>query len=213
MNTAKTTTRSALQVLVLLGVLGAGGAWGQAIQIQTLKTDSGCSLLLAAGTTVEQPVQWTGSCENGLAANVGILSYQFDAGPVRGKVRWHVKAMFKNGKQIGVTWFVADPVLRFQNTDGSKPMVLVIRRDGQEASRKALQPTDSLEQSFQTADAMINEAQSLGLPSMSADVLKNDIRQWYQNPNQYTGSSVASSRAAPLSSDDPKVFGRSARGG
>jgi hypothetical protein len=163
-------------------------------QERSFKTDNGCSVVMTTNAPIEQPVQWTGRCVNGLASGVGILSYQFDTDSL-GKARWHVKTMLTNGKENGVSWLVADPAIR-QSNDATFNMNLYIRRNGERLSRKSLQTTDSLDQSLQTADALANEAQGLGLPTMSADVLKIDIRQWYQNPSQYTGGASTSNMAS-----------------
>lgn len=158
------------KLLLVLIAVTSWGAWGQGAEMRTLKTDAGCTVVWPVGLTIQQPVQWTGRCENGLATGLGLLSYQFDTGSL-GIARWHIKAMFVNGKENGVNWVVADPIDR-QSNDSSFSMSLSIRRDGERLSRKILQPSIPLDQALQTADAMVSEAQSLGLPTMTADVLK-----------------------------------------
>lgn len=200
-----------IKIIFSLVSMCASLAWGQSRSSNAYKTDVGCSVLLGGDAVIEEPVQWTGRCESGLVSGLGILSYQFDTRSL-GIARWHIKFRFLNGKEHGAGWSVADPLIR-QSNDSSFSIILQVRRDGERLRRATLRPSDSLDQSLQKAEEIANEAVSLGLPTMTADELKNDIRQWYLNPSQYTGGGKAAGSAAQRGTDDPKTVGRGMRGG
>ena len=185
--------------------------WGQGRSFKAYKTDDGCSVLMSGDAMFEEPVQWTGRCESGLVSGLGIFSGQFDTRSL-GIARWHSKFRFLNGKEHGAGWVVADPLVR-QTNDSTFSMRLQVRRDGERLKRTSLWPSDPLDQSLQKAEEFVNEAVRLGLPTMTADELKNDVRQWYQNPSQYTGGGKAAGSAVQRGTDDPKTTGRGVRVG
>jgi len=201
-----------IRIVCALGLMCASLVWGQSRPLKTYKTDAGCNVLMPGGDAVlEEPLQWTGRCQDGLISGLGILSYQFNSGSF-GILRWHHKIRFLNGKEHGAGWYAPDPVLK-QNNDPNHLMILYLKRDGERLRRVVLLPSNSLDISLQKAEEIANEAVSLGLPTMTADELKDDIRQWHQNPGQYTGGAKAAGGVAQRGTDDPKTLGRGMRGG
>jgi hypothetical protein len=159
-------------------------------------TDKGCSVMIKA-PNVQTPLNWTGECKDGLAHGVGLLSYQFESD---GKtLRWHVKGMRVSGKTEGLIWVLSDEKLRNTIPGLARSMVLSVEASGERVvQRKSIAPSDSVESALSQANAMLAEASRRNLLSVSTNVVEADIRQFLQTIK---------------TADDPKVRGRSARGG
>lgn len=198
---------------VFLGVGLIGSAWGQALY----STDSGCKLYLNP-PNVEQPVQWSGGCSQGLAQGPGILSFQFDAG-AQGGGRYHSLDYLEKGRPSGVGLYVEDAASRGSRSSPFN-LRIVLYREGVSKKRNSLPPDIQWTEAEALLAAYFEQALAEGLPTTPLAQLRTALRTWKENPKfdpvawgavppggtRFTGS-------APKQTDDPKVVGRGARGG
>jgi hypothetical protein len=205
MNT-KIFVRSTLQALALLGFLGAGGAWGQAIKEILLTDKNGCQLYHPYPSYSEpQLLQVEGTCVNG-----------FINGPV---IYGVLEATNKIGFRI-VTLNAGLMVVgrfsgaRLEFNAHRWAYLYGVGNDFMWKDNKAY-PTYSV-------DKFVNAVGDVAgkVSSARPDLLRAHLTQvaivWDQNPDsviqQYT-TGIGGRLPTPRQGDDPKVFGRSMRGG
>jgi hypothetical protein len=209
MNHAQTWMRSALQAIVLLGVLGAGGAWGQEAGKTELR--SGCFFFLKRFSATV--FKTDGQCTNELASGDWVYGAELvrDTDTVQGVF---VKS-FVNGQAIGVDLmltktrsviFLVDPNF----TNGTAYMAEFLSADGNVKPREVL---------FRMIDDAVRIAREKNLPVPNVLKVKTLVSRWHADRDSFVNEWMKVSSNAPSNNkqtngaDDPKVFGRSARGG
>ncbi len=200
------------KLLLVLIAVTSWGAWGQ-VSFQTFKTETGCKIFSTSKIDLP-PYKWTGSCEDGFASGVGVYSFGLTSTESDGLA--YIKSLRLNGKESGVRWYVYQA--KMLNNNPSDPQIIIaISVDGQVGPRKRFSTDITLDRALLSANALFDEALQQNLPSMSRDQFLSDIKRWHQNPMQFAtnagGDSGANTPARSTQPDDPKVFGRSARGG
>jgi hypothetical protein len=205
-----------LRECVSLGilVLGAGACCevlAQTTQMNPYITDKGCNFLWP-GRALQEPISWTGRCENALAAGSGVLTYQLSSDPGR-ETLWHMKTLLIEGKQSGISWTVADAEKRrFSDVDSIN---LRVNQKGERVASIFIYPGDSMEQVLKIASSKMTEALDLGLPSLTSRELQADIRRWHKNPttawyleggDPKNGASVSSSGNSKVTKPSPSEF-------
>lgn len=214
--------RSALQAVVLLGVLGVGGAWGQNAQNpEQFKTDKGCTGFDWRSSKSFRSIKWDGECKNGKLDGVGVLQYEFIT-----QSNEAVKSVFIGYKQAGLTsgaYLVANCV------ENGKPMCLSIGVATPDPQKSYSIPFSRNREKYPQGNPVdINKItetkvdvvnRSTGLPSLRLDDAEELLRTWVANSEMPLSTFInfrpkPSVRADMRSNteDDPKVFGRSARG-
>lgn len=183
-------------------------AWGQT-PIATLVTDGGCKALRRLNNAVPS-FTWSGTCEGGLVSGIGIFSYQINSNGAL--IRIHSKALNVTGMETGAVWTVTDANIRRPDTVDS--LRLSIMEDGVRGAGVILSPTaESAASAVWGAQHVLDIAGEKKLRSMDANTLLADVRRWHENPIAFIRNISVPGTAQSSNPDDPKVRGRSARGG
>lgn len=202
MTRTQTPARRGLKTLALLSLLVVGGAWGQAHTV--------CEIMLTNFPVAKFEAQAQGAlCVNGLANGVGLVTFTWQGNQ---HVQW---GQFRAGRAIGIhlRYAAGAPRYAMVNYDASGIF------QTESSSRLPGYADDDLIRYTE------NRSSTLTLAGVSLAVLLEENRRWRSmsemtianltggldstpaagNRNAVTGTSVGR--------DDPKVFGRSARGG
>ncbi len=209
MSITQTYTRCALRVLVLLGVLGAGGAWGQA-PLVAYKSATGCQFYIqTTPTTLEKRIRnFVGQCSGGYYQGAIVFGestdYRASSSGVT-TVNRVTAGVVVDGRFQGV-YVTLVPGLG--NVWDAKSQQLVTQLD----FRKGLSARDAIKQISDTASVKsvtFDAAEQVHIES----VLNNFTRNADSFMAQYLNGATAKNAIPSAVQDDPKVFGRSARGG
>jgi hypothetical protein len=224
MNT-KTFVRRALQALALLGFLGGSGAWGQEKQLTTVTTVSGCTLSMEM-TTGMRKLNWTGECKNNLLEGHGVLSYESsqtvtkDGRHLNWESKWVNAGLMREGKPEGL-WTSADKK--------SKGIIFTSYRGGLTAGSMYfgdMTSDSNRKNTFGNVKTWLDEWSRGNLAAPRYAYLMAGLNAYYDNPNNFYSGNFSAPAAATVATspaptpakqtsvaDDPKVFGRSMRGG
>lgn len=148
MSTKQTYTRCALQVLALLGVLGSGGAWGQA-PLVAYKSATGCQFYIqTTPTTLEKRIKnFVGQCNGGYYQGAIVfgesIDYRSSSGGVT-TVNRVTAGVVVDGKFQGI---YVNLVPGLGNVWDAKSQQLVTQLD----FRKGLSARDAIKQISDTA--------------------------------------------------------------
>lgn len=217
MNHTQTWMNRALRVMALLGLVGVGGAWGQGAtpSFKSVTTTTGCELVLEVNGFNERKYAWTGDCRDGKVWGRGVLTYETYSNYGKGwEARWAEVGQFNNeGRKFG-NWMLINRIEKlvayggFQNGESKGRRFLI----------QAKKP-ETLDGARQFLDEWTNGRTDALVPFL----LVATKAYFEDRANFYTGdfakgnaaNSASATASSPQSSiaDDPKVFGRSARGG
>ena len=212
-------TRRALQILALLSTLTAGGAWAQVTRewdwdLEKVSLPNGCTIILQSFYPPANILRYEGACKNGLADG----DWVYGEKRATEKDRSSARDVITVAKAIN--GYVHDG-LSLQMTDSLIGIGVSDRKlNGSRFSMRfdAATQTVTMAELSKQIDAAVAASQSYGLPAPSTQLLKSLAGQWVNARAQLTAKWLAPSAsgnmpAAGKLQDDPKVFGRSARGG
>lgn len=195
-------TRRALQILALLGLLAAGGAWAQA--------RTSCDIMLTNFPVAKFDAQAQGvPCVNGLADGVGLVTFTWQGNQ---HAQW---GQFRAGRAMGIH-------LRYAANSSRYAMVNYDANGIFQVEMFTSPPGFDDESLVRYRE---NRSSAITLAGVSLAALLNENRRWRAMGDltiaKLTGGSDNTTASANRSStsgnsagrDDPKVFGRSARGG
>ena len=202
MTSSQTPARRAFQTIALLGLLAAGGAWAQ--------TRTSCEIMLTNFPVAKFDAQAQGApCVNGIADGVGLVTYTWQGNQ---HAQW---GQFRAGRAIGIHLRYAAGASRYAMVNYDASGIFQI----ESFARLPGYADDDLIRYTE------NRSSTLTLAGVSLVVLLEENRRW-RNMSQMTianltggpdGTTAAGNRNAvtgtSVGRDDPKVFGRSARGG
>jgi hypothetical protein len=199
---------------ILLGVLVVTSAYGQARQ----SINNNCSAL---GNAANVPVAWSAACRDGLADGLGIYSFTQPREQVKDTSRWHQKVLMLNGERNGVALGIRDSNMIGDLYVGSWPILRVsLFKDGGVFDGKTYDQLSAttLQTGLASARSLFAIAQSQNIPTQPWAEIEKTMRDWFANRSVSAEAfGAASAGRAPAgaasAADDPKVFGRSARGG
>lgn len=219
MSSNQTTVHRALQTLVLLGLLAANSAWAQVTRdwdwdLEKVSLSNGCTLVLQSFHPPAIVLQYEGVCKNGLADGDWVYGQKMVLEKDRSlmlDVITVVKAIngyVHDGLQLQMTDKLIAISVGDRKLNGSR---FNVRFD-------ASKQTITLAELSKQIDAAVAVSQSFSLPTPSAQLLKSMASQWVSSRPQLAAKWLAPNVAANPPAmgklqDDPKVFGRSARGG
>jgi hypothetical protein len=217
MNHTQTWMCRALRVLALLGLVGIGGAWGQTATsaFKSFTTTTGCELSLEVKSFNERKYAWTGECREGKVWGRGVLTYESNFGYGKGwEAQWAEVGQFNNeGRKFG-NWMLINK--------GFKLIGYGTFQNGMETGRRFLSQAkkpETLEGARQYLDEWTNGRTDALVPFLwlATKVYFEDRANFYTGDFAKGGavnsSSATESGSQSSGADDPKVFGRSARGG
>jgi hypothetical protein len=217
MNHTQTWMRLALRVVAFLWVFSFDGAWGQetAPIFKSFTTTAGCEMVLQVRGLNERKYAWTGECKDGKVWGRGLLTYETNSGYGKGwEANWAEAGQFNNeGRKFG-NWMLINK--------GFKQIGYGTFQNGVETGRRFLsqaKKAETLDGARQYLDEWTN-----GRTDSLVPFLWLATKSYFEDrANFYTGdfikgsadNSVSATASSSQSSgaDDPKVFGRSARGG
>jgi hypothetical protein len=217
MKTKQRLIRSTLQAIVLFGFFEVGGAWGQGStpSFKIFSTTSGCELSLEVKGFNERKYAWTGECRDGKVWGRGVLTYETNYGYGKGwEANWAEVGQFNNeGRKFG-NWMLVNK--------GFKLIGYGTFQNGVETGRRFLSQAkkpETLDGARQYLDEWTNGRTDALVPFLwvATKTYFEDRANFYKGDfakNSYADSSNANANNPQTNSaDDPKVFGRSARGG
>lgn len=217
MNQKQTWMRNALRTLVLLGLMGVGGAWGQtaANGLKKFTTDKGCELFIDLRGFNQRNFTWTGECREGKAWGRGVLSYEtYDEYGKRWVPRWTEVGQFDNEGRQSANWMVENKTFKTIGFESFKDGV----QTGLRFLSQAKKP-ETLAGAREYLDEWTKGRTEALVPFllMAATAYFEDRANFYKGDFAKNSSadrtSANASRPETSNTDDPKVFGRSARGG
>jgi hypothetical protein len=183
--------RRALRVLALLGLVGVGGAWGQ------VNVDNNCSVYDAA-LNKNIAAYWSGICANGLISGYGILKFVSDSGFV-----YISSGNADAGKRLDL-WVnysrseYDDIYFNYFSESDGKYLAITLKN----------KKTTSLLQALENINFFYKEK-----TPMTREFQTKTINSYYQNPVSFITKYAEAKANSEQYLSDPKVFGRSARGG
>jgi hypothetical protein len=207
-----------MRVLALLGILAARGTWAQDKQLTTLTTSNGCSVLIEKSMDMRK-LNWTGECKNSFLEGHGVLSYESSTGQNWGP-GWVDAGLMRNGKPEGL-WMSASRVhnsICFVSFNSGWRSDLEcfsgkIQADNRQNRIYAVKPW-----LYEWTKGTLNDPR-YGYLVAGLDAYYDDTDKFFSGnfkaPNTATFEATPTSTAKKRSNaaDDPKVFGRSMRGG
>lgn len=209
--------RFVFTTLAFAAIAIAGDTWAQsdrAYSVRVLASD-GCVMLMEPLGMSSVFRKHEGLCKDGLAHGVWIFGHEIITASTGDRRDAVVMSGMFSGMSRGVR-------INFGKTSGLM-MVIDPNFNGFRYFRnfrenEALRPLKELQADI---DVVNKIAKDLGLPTLNAASAKSQIAKWYANPDSFiasgndTGTSGNSAGAQQpfVQQDDPKVFGRSARGG
>ncbi len=219
MSSKKNISRRVLQNLALLSLLTASSAWAQVTSdwdwdLEKVSLPNGCTLVLQSFNPPAIVLRHEGACKNGLADGDWVYGQKMVLEKDRSlmlDVITVVKAIngyVHDGLQLQMTDKLIAIRVGDRKLNGSR---FDVRFD-------ASKQTITLAELSKQIDAAIAVSQSFSLPTPSAQLLKTVAGQWVSSRPQLAArwlapNVAANSPAMGRLQDDPKVFGRSARGG
>ncbi len=207
-----------IPILFLLACSLASHSWAQVSTsiLKNFSTDKGCELVLPAKDPANRNYIWTGECRDGKVAGRGLLTFEsYDDYRKQYVSRWAEVGQFdKEGRQSG-NWMIINrtsKIIGFSPHQGGE-------RKGLRFLTQAGKP-ESLSGAREYLDEWTNGRTDTLVPFLvvAAKAYFEDNANFYSGEFAKAFSSRNSGPAvpgnpAPDGADDPKVFGRSARGG
>ena len=203
---------------VVVGViLGSGGAWGQsnAAVFKSFNTDKGCELGMEVRGSANRNYTWSGECRDGKVWGSGVLTYEtYDSYGKKWETRWAEAGQFDREGRQSANWMVVN---RINKIIGFSPF--------QNGERKGIRflSQASKPETLAGAKEYLNDWTGGRAETMVPFLLTAATAYFEDRANFYSGDFAKSSSTnnpnsnanSPQenSADDPKVFGRSARGG
>lgn len=216
MKTTQRLIRSALQAVVLLGFLGAGGAWGQTAStgLKKFTTDKGCELFIDLRGFNQRNFTWTGECRDGKAWGRGVLTYEtYDEYGKRWVPRWTEVGQFDNEGRQSLNWMVVNKTIKIIGFESFKDGVQIGLRFLSQAKKP-----ETLAGAREYLDEWTKGRTEALVPFLltAATVYFEDRANFYSGDFAKNSSADSfntnANNSQTNSADDPKVFGRSARG-
>lgn len=204
------TILSTVRGWVVVGViLGSGGALGQTIRYSV--NGGGCTAL---GFEMTRPIAWTASCQDGLIDGIGVLTYMQLQNIAENTSREHEKILYIKGIRSGVLLNISDPNMRgAMNVTNEYTLYMSLYKAGERIGRSNLRiSSDNIQSGLSKAKVLFDQAEAQGIPTQQWAGIEKTVRDWFTNARM-TSEVFGASRAVNTPADDPKVFGRSARGG
>lgn len=209
----------AAQTLALLSLLAASNAWAQVTRdwdwdLEKVSLPNGCTLVLQSMHPPANILRYEGACKNSLADGDWVYGQKMVLDKDRSSVLDVITVVkahngyVHDGLQLQMAGTLIAVNVGDRKLNGSR---FSVRFDA------ATQSVTFAELSKQI-DAAVAISERYGLPTPSAQLMKTIAGQWVASRAQLTAKWLAPSVAANApaigkSLDDPKVFGRSARGG
>lgn len=202
MTQKQTPARRALQTLALLGLLALGSAWAQ--------SRTSCEIMLTNFPVAKFDAQAQGAhCMNGLANGVGLVTFTWQGTQ---NAQW---GQFRAGRAIGIHLRYAAGASRYAlvNYDANG-----IFQTDMSTSLPGFADDDLVRFTE-------NRSQAITLAGVSQAALLDENRRWRSMSqmtianltggpdNTIAAANRSSTNGNSAGRDDPKVFGRSARGG
>ncbi len=216
--------KRSLLFIVCVGVL-ASGAWAQDKRLISATTPSGCSLSMEIFWGMRK-FDWTGECKNNLLEGNGVLSFESsqrtdkDGSHIQWENKWVQSGLMREGKPVGL-WMLAD---KKDKTIGFSSFQDGYRRGSTFFGNEARDSTKK--NSYSNIKAWLDEWSSGNMNTPRYAYLMAGLNAYFENPSKFFSGqfNAPASSAAPAqpatnpapqgsSADDPKVLGRSARGG
>ncbi len=218
----KILTKNLLNVVLGLGVaLGAGAAWGQEQPLQQHATVSQtCAVLFPRSSAEVRNFQWSGACENGFAQGRGVLVWQdYDSYRKRWENRWAGAGEMRTGKRVG-WWLAPNLIGKHVLIERYEEGVRKVFKNFTESSKPAVAGSPQATVPAVTDWIGSGGARTDRLPFSyliaALDTYSKDERAFLTGkiPGDWSSSDQSVQNQTPSSNtnDDPKVFGRGARG-
>jgi hypothetical protein len=197
-----------LLLLIFGFCLPVSTAWADSHEsaIHRHSTTQGCAVFHKAPSTQARQFQWSGACEGGMAAGLGVLVWQsYDEYRKRWEDRWAGAGAMRAGKPMG--WWLAP------NRIGKHVLIESYEegvRKGWQTFNPATVPDMTQWINSKTGGNASQVPYSYLLAALSAYLSNEPAFLKGQIPGDWQQDSNANQSSVQ---DDPKVRGRSARGG
>ncbi len=184
--------------------------------LKSFSTDKGCELVVQVRESANRNYTWTGECRDGKVWGRGVLTYEnYDSYRKQYESRWAEVGQFdREGRQSG-NWMLINRISKaigFSPYQGGG-------RNGQRFLSQAGKP-DSFAGAREYLDEWTSGHTDTMVPFLvvAAKAYFEDFANFYSGEFAKTMTSRNTDSASPVrpptsSADDPKVLGRSARGG
>ena len=224
----KILTKNLLNVVLGLGVaLGASGASGQEQAVNRHATAQGCAVFETRSATEKDPLfsvrgfQWSGACVDGFAQGLGVLVWQnYDPYKKRWDNRWAGAGEMRAGKRLG--WWLAPNriekgVLLESYQEGVRKKFASFNDPNKPAVTGYPQATVPAVTEWLGSGGARTDRLPYSYLIAALDTYYKDEAAFLAGriPGDWDSVSSSGATQTPSSSsrDDPKVFGRGARGG
>lgn len=228
MSYKQTISRRALQTAALLSLLTTVAVWGQSkTDDLAFKTTTGCVGYRNSGSVPEvRNLRWSGTCQNGKLSGSGLLRGEFMP---HNRTGWRESVALEyraSGLVSGIRLFISHRDSEIIEGLGIALYPIPGTDDFSSASfvRDTTKYPNNKSSSLAMAELDKFRSQFSGNESPDFQILVDIVNRWASGTvmmrEQFYSMAIKPSAARPApngqpaaSGDDPKVFGRSARGG
>ena len=206
--------------IILLGINGGLAHAQFGTETKPFKTSNNCTVFRhsEAVSASIRAINWNGECKKGKIQGAGVLLSEFQS---RADNQWMPVAeigYWDNGAHIGM-------YLSAYCVENNKPDCITlykVDRSGSSGIRFARDTQkrpkyhSSTDIEMMVSTMKVFEADISGLPTANTTELLDLMKAWSKDPEMtltaFANFKLGTTRGAPKAADDPKVFGRNARG-